>query len=533
MAGRRRKPKQAAADPEESEEILAPPGDVAAFTELGGVTLRAYQIEVARAIIESVMRGRGLTFVVMFPRQSGKNELQAQIEVYLLAHLREAGGEIVKISPTLRPQSQNAMRRLERVLARSRCTADLWSKESGYIYRVGDARVLFFSGSPEANIVGATASTLLEVDEAQSVRIDKFDRDIAPMAASTNATRVFWGTAWTSRTLLARELRAAQEAERAEAAAGQPVTKRAFVLTASDVARALPAYGEFVAGQVARLGRNHPMVKTQYFSEEIDGEGGMFPPARLALMQDANCIAAGYRPGSTYAVLLDVAGEDEAAGGDMTVTGGALENPLSNRDRDCTALTVVEVDRSTLADPLLRAPTYRVVERRQWQGVKHARIYGEVRALAEAYRARWVVVDATGVGAGLASFLERALPGRVIPFLFSQASKSRLGWGFLGIVDAGRWKDPAAEDPLRAAFFQQLGFCQYSIRPGPTRVMRWGVPDGTRDPASGQVVHDDLVLSAALAAVLDEQPWVAPMPVVAKDAGIIRAKDPLEERFRF
>ena len=529
MAGRRRKPKQAAADTEEGEEILAPPGDVAAFSELGGVTLRAYQQEVARAIINSVVRGHGLTFVVMFPRQSGKNELQAQIEAYLLAHLRESGGEIVKISPTLRPQSQNAMRRLERVLSRNRCTAALWSKESGYIFRVGDARVLFFSGSPEANIVGATASTLLEVDEAQSVRIDKFDRDIAPMAASTNATRVFWGTAWTSRTLLARELRAAQEAERAEAAAGLPVTKRAFVLAAPDVAKELPAYGEFVAGQVARLGRSHPMVKTQYFSEEIDGEGGMFPPARLALMQDASRTAAGYQPGSTYAVLLDVAGEDEAAGGDMAVAEGALANP----QRDCTALTVVEVDRSTLADPLLRAPTYRVVERRQWQGVKHARIYGEVRALAEAYRARWVVVDATGVGAGLASFLERALPGRVIPFLFSQASKSRLGWGFLGIVDAGRWNEPVADDPLRAEFFQQLAFCQYSIRPGPTRVMRWGVPDGTRNPGSGQVVHDDLVLSAALAAVLDEQPWVAPMPVIAKDAGIIRAKDPLEERLRF
>lgn len=529
MAGRRRKPKQAAVDSDESDEILAPPGDVAAFTELGGVTLRAYQQEVARAIIDSVVHGRGLTFVVMFPRQSGKNELQAQIEAYLLAHLREAGGEIVKISPTLRPQSQNAMRRLERVLGRNRCTADLWTKESGYIYRVGEARVLFFSGSPEANIVGATASTLLEVDEAQSVRIDKFDRDIAPMAASTNATRVFWGTAWTSRTLLARELRAAQDAERAS----QGQIRRAFVLAAPDIAKELPAYGEFVAGQVARLGRNHPMVKTQYFSEEIDGEGGMFPAARLALMQDASKTTAGYRPGTTYAVLLDVAGEDEAAGGNMAVEEGALENPLSNRDRDCTALTVVEVDRATLADPLLRAPTYRVVERRQWQGVKHARIYGEVRALAEAYRARWVVVDATGIGAGLASFLERALPGRVIPFLFSQASKSRLGWGFLGIVDAGRWKEPVADDPLRAEYFQQLGFCQYSIRPGPTRVMRWGVPDGTRDPATGQVVHDDLVLSAALAAVLDEQPWVAPPPVTVKDAGIIRAKDPLEERLRF
>jgi len=45
------------------------------------------------------------------------------------------------------------------------------------------------------------------------------------------------------------------------------------------------------------------------------------------------------------------------------------------------------------------------------------------------------------------------------------------------------------------------------IIPGPERRMRWGVPAGTRDPASGELVHDDLVLSAALVAALEGQPW--------------------------
>ena len=102
---------------------------------------------------------------------------------------------MVKISPTWKPQSQNAMRRLERVLKKGLVTQTLWEKESGYIYRVGRANIYFFSGEAQANIVGATASTLLEVDEAQDVTIEKYDKDIAPMAASTNATRVFWGTA--------------------------------------------------------------------------------------------------------------------------------------------------------------------------------------------------------------------------------------------------------------------------------------------------------------------------------------------------
>ena len=78
--------------------------------------LREYQKDVAKTVIGSVLEHKGLSIVVMFPRQSGKNELQAQIETYLLAVLFTQHAEMVKISPTWSPQSSNAMRRLEKVL---------------------------------------------------------------------------------------------------------------------------------------------------------------------------------------------------------------------------------------------------------------------------------------------------------------------------------------------------------------------------------------------------------------------------------
>jgi hypothetical protein len=287
------------------EEMLADPGLFATYAS--HLDLRPYQVEVVRAIMHSVRNELGLSFVVMFPRQSGKNEVQAQLEAYLLALYSQKEAEIVKISPTWKPQSINAMRRLERVL-KGNPVVESWQKESGYIYRVGSARMFFFSGSPEANIVGATASLLLEVDEAQKIRIEKFDTEIAPMAASTNATRVFWGTAWTSQTLLARELRAAREAE------AQDGLRRTFVLTADDVAKVVPAYGKHVAEQVARLGRQNPTIKTQYFSEEIDAESGMFPAERVMLMKGSHPWQATPKPGGIYAFLLDVAGEDSASG---------------------------------------------------------------------------------------------------------------------------------------------------------------------------------------------------------------------------
>jgi hypothetical protein len=244
----------------------------------GRLRLRSYQQEVARRVVDSVIEQRGLTFVVMFPRQSGKNELQAQIETYLLLLLADTPTELVKVSPTWKPQSLNAMRRLERALGRNLFTRKLWMKESGYIYRVGQARITFLSGAPEAHVVGATADTLLECDEAQDVQIAKWDKDIAPMAASANATRVFWGTAWSAETLLGRELRAAQAAEQ------QDGIRRVFRLTADEVAAEVPAYGQFVAGQVARLGRQHPLVHP-VLQRGAGGQGRAVPSARFRALR--------------------------------------------------------------------------------------------------------------------------------------------------------------------------------------------------------------------------------------------------------
>jgi hypothetical protein len=341
------------------------------------------------------------------------------------------------------------------------------------------------------------------------------------MAASTNATRVFWGTAWTSKTLLARERRAAQEAEKADG------IRRVFVINADQVAEEVPAYGKFVAEQVAKLGRNHPMVKTQFYGEEIDAEGGMFPIARRAMMLGSHSAQLGPVPGRLYAFLIDVAGQDEGATLDET----ALENPK----RDSTALTIVEVDLASLGDPLIKLPSYLVVQRRLWTGTNQGRLYAELRGLMDCWRPWWTVIDATGVGAGLSSFLANAYPNRVIPFVFSSSSKSRLGWDFLGVVDSGRYKeyDPQisqiaqiGENPviLQALFFRQAEYCQYEVVPGPGQALKWGVPDTLRDAETGDLMHDDLLLSAALCAQLDDLEWSLTGPEI-----IVPRVDPLSE----
>jgi hypothetical protein len=481
------------------EHIINVLKDFATFVEvISPNRLRTYQEEIARAILDSVLGNMGRTFVVMLPRQSGKNEVQAHIEAYLLTiYSQNSPKDMVKVSPTWKPQSQTAMRRLERVLRNCVITRLRWVKEAGYIYRIGSARMHFFSGAPGSNIVGATANLLLECDEAQDVEPAKWDRDCAPMAASANATRVFWGTAWTSKTLLARELRAARAAQE------QDNIQRVFIKNGFDVGAEVPNYLRHVEEQIRRFGRQHPMVKTQYFSEEIDAEGGMFPPARRALMQGdhAPSVGAGLKPAPTnrmYAFTIDVAGEDEGATHDLE----RLDNPR----RDSTALTIFEVEMQA-DDP--HRPRYKVLERLWWTGTRHTLLFPRLRALAEAWKPRFVVIDATGIGSGLATYFEGFLPGQTVPFLFTSSSKSKLGWDFIGLIETGRYKEPTwqAHDPRRLEFERQLDACTYEILDGPGKLMRWGVPDGTRDPATAEYLHDDLIMSAALVSVLDGQVW--------------------------
>jgi len=462
--------------------------------------LRPYQIAPARAIVDSVLYGRGLTIAVMMARQSGKNETAAHVEAFLLNAFRRRGGVLVKAAPTYRPQVLNSIRRLESVMEGSILSG--LAREGGHTLRLGNARVQFYSATPRANVVGATASVLLEGDEAQDIDEDKWDKDFRPMASSNNATTVLWGTAWTSRTLLAHSIRELRRAERRDG------RRRVFLVDWQEVARYVPSYGRYVRGEVERLGRQHPLIRTQYCLEEIDDDAGMFPPSVRALMQGSHDRQRYPTEGRDYALLVDVAGEAE----NPLASGAVREH---DPRRDSTALTVVEVSHTDLG--LAR---YLVMDRYVWTGTAHHELYGAIAHLADHWGARRVVVDATGVGAGLASWLQKALGsasdgGRVQPVTFSASTKSALGWTFLGICTSGRFLDHADDGSAEyLRFWREVRAATYEVVPGPSKQMRWGV----EDPA----IHDDLLISAALCAVLEEDALHAPA-----GSQVIEADDPL------
>lgn len=86
------------------------------------------------------------------------------------------------------------------------------------------------------------------------------------------------------------------------------------------------------------------------------------------------------------------------------------------------------------------------------------------------------------------------------------------------MIETGRYKEytvtntPGRDDhshfaALSSLFWKQVEYCQAAVLDGPGKIMQWGIPDGTRDPETGKLLHDDLLISAALCAVLDKQPW--------------------------
>jgi hypothetical protein len=136
--------------------------------------LRPYQCEAGRAVLDSIKHNRGRTITIEIARQGGKNELSAQIELLLLAAGRDRDADAIKCAPTFRPQARISMRRLWNRLGAARDTGLAQHGENTIGF--GRARAVFLSAEPGANVVGHTASLLLEVDEAQDVDVEKFNR---------------------------------------------------------------------------------------------------------------------------------------------------------------------------------------------------------------------------------------------------------------------------------------------------------------------------------------------------------------------
>lgn len=298
------------------------------------------------------------------------------------------------------------------------------------------------------------------------------------MGASTNVTTVHYGTPWNEASLLEETKQANLELERRDG------VRRHFQFDWQEVARYNPDYLSYVESERQRLGENHPLFLTQYCLRPLAGGGGFLSPAQRAQLQGdhARQHQPGERKGRVFVAGIDLAGEAEE---------GQDEALRAIKPRqDSTVVGIGELDYS-VCDGVIRQPRILVREHYWWTGQPHASLYPRlVDVLKNVWGCSRVVVDATGVGQGVASFLESALGKPTVnPFTFTQASKSKLGFGLLAAINSGRLKVYAADgSPEYRELWLEIDKARSAFRPNQT--MNFFV-----DPGEG---HDDFLMSLAL-----------------------------------
>ena len=340
---------------------------------------------------------------------------------------------------------------------------------------LGRARARFLSGAPGSNVVGGTADLLLELDEAQDLEEDKVQREFRPMASSTNAAIVLYGTAWDVANPLERQKQVNLAMEQHDG------IRRHFQYDWQALARISPAYRAFVEGEIARLGSDHPIVRTQYRLQPLEEVGRLFSSAARSLLfaGQHERLAEGIA-GETYVAGIDVAGQDAQA------TPGLLAPGSADHGRDSTVTTIARV---LWTDEL--EPSLEVVQHYHWSGADHPTQHHALRhLLTDVFPCAKIVVDATGLGAGVASWLAAVLGGAFVEsFVFTAPSKSRLGFALLAMAGTGRCRfyRQDGSDAWRQAQ-HEVESARYEL--GVNEQMRFFVP--------ADEGHDDFLISLAL-----------------------------------
>jgi hypothetical protein len=303
------------------------------------------------------------------------------------------------------------------------------------------------------------------------VTADKFNKEFRPMASTTNATSVLYGTAWDDTTLLEQTKLMNLELESRDG------IRRHFEYPWEHCAESNPAYAAYVEAERDRLGSNHPLFTTQYDLKPLTGGGRLLTPAQLAQLQGQHPRELARGPAAVvYVAGLDIAGE-------------AAPADLMARGHDETVLTIARVTHQQGRQRPL--PIVSVVSATRWRGTPHSTLYDEIGDVLEhTWGIRIVAVDATAMGEAAAILLARRLgQHRVIAYRYTEHSKSHLGYELQAAANTNRltiWQADGSQE--HRELLRQLTLCRAVYKPN--RSMQFFL-----NPDEG---HDDMVNSLAL-----------------------------------
>lgn len=330
------------------------------------------------------------------------------------------------------------------------------------------------------------------------------------MAAAANATTVIYGTARTPDTVVERQ-RDANEARTATDG-----RQRNFIYDWTVGAAHNAAYDRFVASEIERLGAGHPLIRTQYLLQALDGHTNLFTPESRLLLRGSHARVTD--PATLNDQASYIAGIDVGGGVEVPTDGPHVGDTDPSDKRDRTAVTIAEVSDTSGGGH----PATRTVETYWWTGEPlHEQCDRLIQLMRETRRCRKVVVDASGLGADLASRPLRTLgPTVVEPYVFTVATKSRPTDHLLAHVSGRRlqtWTESGPHPTPEAAEFRSQ---VTRVRP----VLRAGHQIGFTAPKT--TGHDDFVTSLALVSRASRN--VPPNPAQA----LLRTDQPAQHHSR-
>lgn len=412
------------------------------------------QAEIIRRVERAVAMRQGEVITVLCARQTGKNETEAHLEDRALDIWQGIPGSVwVRTAPTWRPQIINSKDRLEKFTTCDPFISGRVRWREGFVAQVGHSRVQFMSGGAQANVVGATASVALSVDEAHKIDRGKFEEDFAPFTASTNAPTILWGVA-ADRLDLLHEYREANEG-----------TDRGLVFPASVWCELSKAYAGHYEARKAALGDRHPVILTQYDLVAVESIGSYLNPGhRAALFSGDHPPLEGPRAGMAYIALVDIGGESE-------LDADSQEVAQAEPGRDSTFLWILERDRQDPGEPRVKDgpggynPRLRIVHGRQWVGESQAVLIPALCQVMDHWNVEGGAIDARGVGEATAMAVNAEFP-QVEAYKATATSVSEDCFDLLARVNLGRVKmyraDPAL-DPIRRELEAQARHTRYQI----------------------------------------------------------------------
>jgi hypothetical protein len=342
----------------------------------------------------------------------------------------------------------NSILRLEKHLKEDPVIGGRWGKRQGFIYESGHAQVHFLSADKQASVVGETASIALSVDEAHCTDQDKYDRELAPFTASTNAPTLLCGVASGQQDLLYFYR------DKLDG------TDCVLEFPASVWCDLSPAYAGHYTERVRLLGADHPVIKMEYDLKDLESVGTYLNSKhRAALFSGDHVALEGPRDNMLYSLLVDIGGESESDLDDVGVRG--LEP-----ERDSTNYWIVEVDPEGSTDPY---PLARIVSGEWWTGRSHLECLPDLCELIEHWNISMGVIDARGVGEATAMAISRKFPF-IQAYKASNIDVSEDCYDLLARINTGRvrfWKaDPDADKVIREVQ-AQVRSTRYELRAGP------------------------------------------------------------------